>query len=84
MFLCQILKLPHLIQHLIFQVYQIILIKKTRFKIIPSVYLLLWNTETCQILLSRRFGTEFIDDETIYQAILRESEQELGLIIAQN
>lgn len=71
-------------------------IKKDRFQIIPSVYLLLLNTETNQILLSKRCGTGFMDgywslpaghvekNETIFEAIIRESKEEINLDINQN
>jgi len=68
-------------------------LQKSRFQIIPSVYLLLFNDKTNQILLSQRFGTGFMDgywsvpsghgeeNESIYQAIIRESKEELDLEI---
>src|SRR4028118_61734 len=70
--------------------------KKHRFQIIPSVYLLLFNSNTNKILLSKRYNTGFMDgywalpaghveeNETIFQAIIRESEEELGLSLQES
>ena len=70
--------------------------KKSRFKIIPSVYLLLFNNTNNQILLSKRFNTGFMDgywslpaghveqNETIFEAIIRESKEEINLDIQEN
>lgn len=63
--------------------------KKERFKIIPSVYLILMKYD--RILLSRRYNTGFHDgeyslpsghldgNETLVQAMIREAEEEIGV-----
>jgi len=62
---------------------------KEKFKIIPTVYLLLLKNN--KILLSRRYNTGFHDgeyslpaghldgNETLIQALIRESEEEIGI-----
>jgi mutator protein MutT len=64
---------------------------KERFKIVPSVYLML--IKDGQILLSRRYNTGFCDgqyslpaghldgNETFIQALIREVKEEIGIIL---
>ena len=62
---------------------------KERFKIVPSVYLILMKDN--KILLSRRYNTGYFDDhysfpaghldggETLKQAMIREASEEIGI-----
>ena len=62
---------------------------KERFKIVPSVYLILMKDN--KILLSRRYNTGYFDDhysfpaghldggETLKQAMIRETSEEIGI-----
>lgn len=65
---------------------------KERFKLIPSVYLILIKNN--KILLSRRYNTGYFDNnysfpaghldggETLKQAMVREAEEEIGIVLA--
>ena len=67
---------------------------KERFKIIPAVYLVLINNN--KILLSRRYNTGYCDNnysfpaghldgkETLKQAMIREADEEIGIILNSN
>jgi len=64
---------------------------RERFKIIPSVYLVLIKDN--KILLSRRYNTGYFDnsysfpaghlegEETLKQAMVREAEEEIGIVL---
>jgi len=64
---------------------------KERFKIIPSVYLILIKDD--KILLSRRSGTDYFNgsyslpaghldgNETLKQAMIRETKEEIGILL---
>lgn len=68
--------------------------KKRRFKITPSVYLVL--IKDGKILLSRRQNSGYFDqfyslpaghlegEETLRQAMIREAEEEIGIILSKN
>ena len=65
--------------------------KKERFKLIPSVYLVLIKNN--EILLSRRYNTGYFDNnysfpaghldggETLRQAMIREAKEEIGITL---
>ncbi len=85
--MCQLLKPEHLAW--VFDIMEYM--QKERFKITPSVYLVL--TKDNKILLSRRHNTGYFDgnysfpaghldgNETLNQAMVRETKEEIGVLL---